>query len=238
MIPSGLASSVVNRASLGDAYVRVRDSGLVAAVAQFLYDEVALLDERGVPRRTTAASAILARHRHPRHSYVTGSERQACYDPCRETSGANRMAEAAKGTLFRGLVASGWHTAAITMRLQVGGGLPIAGGIIGLGGEVGWPTATRPGDVLHVDSEIVAVVPSRSRPDRGTVTVRSQHPQPTRRSGADNDGQAARPTPFEDGRRDSQQPRRLMVAAPRRSCVGDYRNCSQQKGLLCGSCDS
>src|SRR5438552_4451619 len=82
--------------------------------------------------------------------------------------------EAAKETLFGGLVASGWHTAAITMRLQVEGGLPIAGGIVGLGGELAWPTATRPGDVLHVESEVVAVVPSRSRPDRGIVTVRSE----------------------------------------------------------------
>jgi len=82
--------------------------------------------------------------------------------------------EAAKGTLFRGLAASGWHTAAITMRLQVDGGLPIAGGIVGLAGEVAWPTATRPGDVLHVESEILDVVPSRSRPDRGTVTVRME----------------------------------------------------------------
>jgi acyl dehydratase len=82
--------------------------------------------------------------------------------------------ETAKATLFRGLAASGWHTAAITMRLQVDGGLPIAGGLVGLGGEVAWPTATRPGDVLHVESEIVDVVPSRSRPDRGTVTVRSE----------------------------------------------------------------
>jgi acyl dehydratase len=68
-----------------------------------------------------------------------------------------------------------WHTAAITMRLQVDGGLPIAGGIIGLGGEVAWPTATRPGDVLHVESEIVEVVLSRSQPDRGTVTVPSKN---------------------------------------------------------------
>ena len=82
--------------------------------------------------------------------------------------------EAAKETLFGGLVASGWHTAAITMRLQVDGGLPIAGGIVGLGGELAWPTATRPGDVLHVESEVVEVVPSRSRPDRGIVTVRSE----------------------------------------------------------------
>jgi len=59
------------------------------------------------------------------------------------------------------------------MRLQVNGGLPIADGIVGLGAEVAWPTATRPGDVLHVESEVVEVVPSRS-PDRGTVTVRSE----------------------------------------------------------------
>ena len=51
--------------------------------------------------------------------------------------------QAAKATLFRGLVASGWHTAAITMRLQVEGGLPIAGGIVGLGGELSWPRRDR-----------------------------------------------------------------------------------------------
>jgi len=80
---------------------------------------------------------------------------------------------AAKETLFGGLAASGWHTAAMTMRLLVTGGLPLAGGIIGMGGEVAWPTPTRPGDVLRVDSEVIEVAPSRSRPDRGTVTVRS-----------------------------------------------------------------
>src|SRR6185369_6210057 len=80
----------------------------------------------------------------------------------------------AKGTLFAGLAASGWHTAAITMRLLVDGGAPIAGGIIGAGGEISWPTATRPGDILQVQSEVVAVTPSRSRPDRGMVAVRSE----------------------------------------------------------------
>lgn len=80
----------------------------------------------------------------------------------------------AKGTLFAGLAASGWHTAAITMRLLVDGGAPIAGGIIGAGGEVSWPKPTRPGDTLHVESEVVQVTPSRSRPDRGIVTVRSE----------------------------------------------------------------
>jgi acyl dehydratase len=82
--------------------------------------------------------------------------------------------QAAKGTLFGGLVASGWLTAAITMRLQVESGLPIAGGIVGIGGEMSWPRPTRPGDVLRVVSEVEEVTPSRSRPDRGVVRVRSE----------------------------------------------------------------
>ena len=81
---------------------------------------------------------------------------------------------AAKDTLFGGLAASGWHTAAITMRLLVEGGAPIAGGIVGAGGEISWPKPTRPGDILQVESEVLEVAPSRSRPDRGIVTVRSE----------------------------------------------------------------
>jgi acyl dehydratase len=80
----------------------------------------------------------------------------------------------AKDTLFAGLAASGWHTAAITMRLMVDGGAPFAGGIIGAGGEINWPKPTRPGDILHLESEILEVSPSRSRPDRGMVTVRTE----------------------------------------------------------------
>ena len=83
-------------------------------------------------------------------------------------------AEAAKETFFGGLVASGWHTAAITMRLLVESGLPIAGGIIGAGGEIAWPKPVRPGDVLQVQSEVLELRPSRSRPDRGIATVRSE----------------------------------------------------------------
>jgi acyl dehydratase len=83
-------------------------------------------------------------------------------------------AAAAKGTLFEGLVASGWHTAAITMRLLVEGGMPIAGGVIGAGGEIAWPKPTRPGDVLRVESEIIEVRPSRTRPDRGLAIIRSE----------------------------------------------------------------
>ncbi len=82
--------------------------------------------------------------------------------------------EAAAASMFGGLVASGWHTAAVTMRLLVQGGAPIAGGVIGAGGEVAWPRATHPGDELQVSSEVMAVTPSRSRPDRGIVVVRSE----------------------------------------------------------------
>src|SRR5215467_15933496 len=81
-------------------------------------------------------------------------------------------AEAAKATLFEELVASGWHTAAITMRLLVESGLPIAGGIIGAGAEITWPNPTRPGDVLRVESEVLELRPSRSRPERGIATIR------------------------------------------------------------------
>ena len=76
--------------------------------------------------------------------------------------------------LFGGLAASGWHTAAITMRLLVESGLPLEGGIIGSGGEVSWPKPTRPGDTLTVMSEIEEVTPSRSRPERGMIRVRNE----------------------------------------------------------------
>jgi len=83
-------------------------------------------------------------------------------------------AEAAKATQFEGLVASGWHTAAISMRLLVESGLPIAGGIVGAGGEIAWPKPTRPDAILHVESEILELRPSRSQPDRGVATIRSE----------------------------------------------------------------
>ncbi|MEI3850676.1 MULTISPECIES: MaoC family dehydratase [unclassified Ensifer] len=79
----------------------------------------------------------------------------------------------AKDTLFGGLAASGWHTAAITMRLNVETGLPFAGGLVGAGGEINWPAPTRPGDTLHVESEVVEIIPSRSKPDRGIAVVLS-----------------------------------------------------------------
>jgi acyl dehydratase len=84
--------------------------------------------------------------------------------------------EAARDTLFAGLAASGWHTAAVTMRLLVDSGFgDIAGGMIGRGIEgLGWPRPVRPGDTLRVFSEIVEVRRSASRPDRGTVRMKSE----------------------------------------------------------------
>ena len=80
---------------------------------------------------------------------------------------------AAQASLFGGLAASGWHTAALSMRLLVDG-LPIAGGLIGVGGETTWPRPTRPGDTLTVHIEVLEITPSRSRPDRGMVRTRNE----------------------------------------------------------------
>ncbi|MCS6627312.1 MaoC family dehydratase [Roseibacterium beibuensis] len=88
---------------------------------------------------------------------------------------------AAEASLFGGLAASGWHTAALSMRLLVDG-LPIAGGLIGVGGETTWPRPTRPGDVLTVHIEVTEITPSKSRSDRGMVRTRNetrnQHGEP------------------------------------------------------------
>ena len=86
---------------------------------------------------------------------------------------------AADQSVFAGLAASGWHTAAMAMRLMVEGGPRLAGGLIGGGGELNWPRPVRPGDVLHVECEVLAIRHSASRPDRGIVTMlmetRNQH---------------------------------------------------------------
>ena len=81
--------------------------------------------------------------------------------------------EAAAESIFGSLAASGWHTMAISMRLLVES-LPIAGGVIGAGAEVSWPKPTRPGMALQVFSEFIEIKPSRSKPDRAIVTMRSE----------------------------------------------------------------
>jgi acyl dehydratase len=80
---------------------------------------------------------------------------------------------AATASLFGGLVASGWHTAAITMRLLTES-VPIANGVIGAGGDIAWPRPTLPGDILSVTSVLEEITASRSRPDRGIVRMRSE----------------------------------------------------------------
>jgi len=80
---------------------------------------------------------------------------------------------AAANTLLGGLAASGWHTAALTMRLLVDSST-IAGGVIGAGVEIAWPRPTLPGDELQVFSEVVEITPSRAKPDRGIVVLKSE----------------------------------------------------------------
>ncbi|HAP24859.1 MAG TPA: dehydratase [Achromobacter sp.] len=80
--------------------------------------------------------------------------------------------DAARETLFQGLAASGWHTAALTMKLLVES-FPVARGVIGAGAEVVWPQPTRPDDVVKVTSTVLSITPSRSKPDRAIVVVES-----------------------------------------------------------------
>jgi acyl dehydratase len=80
---------------------------------------------------------------------------------------------AARDSVFGCLVASGWHTASITMRLLVDSGLALAGGAIGLGVEIEWRLPVRPGDCLHVQGVVTELTPSRSRPTRGHVVTRN-----------------------------------------------------------------
>lgn len=81
---------------------------------------------------------------------------------------------AARGTIFRGLAASGWHTAAMTMRLLVESEFKPAGGIVGAGfDEFKWPKPVRPGDELHLRIEVLEVRPSKSRPEQGLVKLRT-----------------------------------------------------------------
>jgi acyl dehydratase len=82
--------------------------------------------------------------------------------------------ETARDSIFRGLVASGWYTAAVTMRLLVDSDLKPAGGIVGAGAdEFRWPRSVRPGDELRTESEVLEVRPSRSRPQQGLIKVRT-----------------------------------------------------------------
>jgi acyl dehydratase len=89
----------------------------------------------------------------------------------------------ASATRFKGLAASGWHTASLTMRLLVEGEFKPAGGILGAGFEqLSWPRPVRPGDELRVESEVIELRPSKSQPGLGLAKVRvttfNQHNEP------------------------------------------------------------
>lgn len=79
----------------------------------------------------------------------------------------------ARHPVFRGLAASGWHTAGITMRLLVDSDFSPAGGLIGATlEELTWPRPTRAGDELRLEVEVLELRPSRTRPERGMIKVR------------------------------------------------------------------
>src|SRR5262245_54265293 len=81
---------------------------------------------------------------------------------------------AARATIFGGLAASGWHTAALTMRLLVESEIAPEGGIVGAGfDEFRWPRPVRPGDELRIESEVLEVRASKSRPNQGLIKVRT-----------------------------------------------------------------
>jgi acyl dehydratase len=83
-------------------------------------------------------------------------------------------AAAAQHTIFHGLAASGWHTAALTMRLLVESEFRPAGGVVGAGfDEIRWPRPVRPRDELRIEIEVLEVRPSKSRPDLGLIKVRT-----------------------------------------------------------------
>ena len=97
-------------------------------------------------------------------------------------------AEAGAASLFGGLVASGWQTAALSMRLLVEGPAPVAGGLVGVGAEISWMKPVRPGDSIRIEGEVTDIKRSRSRPDRGIVSFRlttyNQRNEPVQRIAA------------------------------------------------------
>ena len=99
--------------------------------------------------------------------------------------------ETAQDTFFHGLAGSGWHTAAITMRLLVTSGIALARGIIGAGGEVAWPTATRPGDRLHVEGEVVDAAHVQVESQPRTCHHRFRYLEPGRRGTTEQQGAGA-----------------------------------------------
>jgi acyl dehydratase len=113
-------------------------------------------------------------HRHVTGTHTITAEEIKAYSRAYDPQPFHTDDRAAADSLFGGLAASGWHTASLSMRLLVESGIPIAGGMIGLGGEISWPRPTRPGDKLRVESVVLEVTPSKSNPHRGTVTIRNE----------------------------------------------------------------
>lgn len=125
----------------------------------------------GLPPRTLYLDDLHVGQRFVSRPYLIETEEITTFAAAYDPQPFHTDPVAARDSVFEGLAASGWHTAAITMRLIVEC-MPVAGGIIGWGGEIAWPRATRPGDRLTVEVEVLEVVQSRSKPDRGSARLR------------------------------------------------------------------
>lgn len=144
------------------SYLRDPDGGLVQLCSPLAAPPVALYLEDLTPGRIFRAGPVGV-------TQAEVLEFAGRYDP----QPFHTDPDAAAGhSLFQGLAASGWHTAALTMRMVVEALGGLSGGVIGAGGELQWPRPTRPGDALRVEIEVLEMLPSRSRPDRGSALLR------------------------------------------------------------------
>ncbi len=88
--------------------------------------------------------------------------------------------EAAKRSIYGGLLASGWHTCSLWMRILCDGLLADTASLGSPGvDELRWLKSVRPGDTLSVRMTVLEAIPSRSKPDRGLLRslteMRNQH---------------------------------------------------------------
>jgi acyl dehydratase len=91
------------------------------------------------------------------------------YDPQDMHTGA----QAAPRSAFAGLIASGWHTAALVMRLLVDSHPLGSTPLLGLGvDDLRWPKPVRPGDIIKAETEVLSIALSRSKPDHGVVRLK------------------------------------------------------------------
>ncbi len=79
----------------------------------------------------------------------------------------------AKQTFFNELVASGWHTSSVTMKLILQS-MPFKHGMVGSGGQVSWKRPVKPNDSLHVTTKIINIKPAKNNANQIYLTLECQ----------------------------------------------------------------